>query len=635
MRVFRLGWFFTGSLSLLLSSQLLGEDGKSPSTPNADNQPSNGISEKSKSTSQMESNVGILPPPTSDKNQAEALPPPPPGFTEVKMDQGGAAKPPLNLLDLHGYLRLRGDLNKSVDLGTPVREPYPQFPHPATGKGDTLAGANMRFRLEPTLNISEDVRIMGQIDILDNLVLGSTPNEFKNQDSVFLSQSQSSPSTSIAVKRLWGEAKLPFGLLRFGRMGSQWGLGIMANDGGPAFVDRGPLVTSTNRFDPMGQCYDCDYGSTVDRIMFITKIFGHYIVPMLDFTSEGPTYANFNEYGGQGIDLDQLDDVHSYILSIFKRDKPEDIRQALDQDSWVLNYGLYFTYRQQSYDALTYETTGTLATGMTNYSFRSANMFIPDIWVRFMWRKLRIELEAVLVTGRIRVTTDDTGKLESDSVGGVNKRLDMLQFGGVLQADYRLLNDQLLLGFETGIASGDDQLTFGSGPFLGRLKRARIDSEDPNYNVNDPYGYATTSYADAKKQSIKHINNFIFNRDYHVDLILWRQIVGSVTNAYYLKPSVQYTFPLGIGAKLSAIYSSSLADNTRGKRQPLGMEFDVDVFYFSSDHFHAGVSYGLLIPFNGMNDLGNDFASGGVLAADKDKSASIAHRVMGRLVLYF
>ena len=33
----------------------------------------------------------------------------------------------------------------------------------------------MRLRLEPTLNVSEEVAIKMQIDVLDNLVFGSTP----------------------------------------------------------------------------------------------------------------------------------------------------------------------------------------------------------------------------------------------------------------------------------------------------------------------------------------------------------------------------------------------------------------------------------------------------------------------------
>src|SRR5438105_14668109 len=42
------------------------------------------------------------------------------------------------------------------------------------------AGANMRFRLNPELHVSDNVRILSQIDMLDNLVLGSTPGGYAN-----------------------------------------------------------------------------------------------------------------------------------------------------------------------------------------------------------------------------------------------------------------------------------------------------------------------------------------------------------------------------------------------------------------------------------------------------------------------
>ncbi|MGC4083302.1 MAG: hypothetical protein QM736_14635 [Vicinamibacterales bacterium] len=32
----------------------------------------------------------------------------------------------------------------------------------------------------------------------------------------------------------------------------------------------------------------------------------------------------------------------------------------------------------------------------------------------------------------------------------------------------------------------------------------------------------------------------MFDRDYHVDMILWRHLVGAVTNAGYVKPTLSY-----------------------------------------------------------------------------------------------
>ena len=59
----------------------------------------------------------------------------------------------------------------------------------------------------------------------------------------------------------------PVGILRFGRMGSHWGLGMLRND---------------------GNCLDCDFGDTVDRVQFVTEPFaGFYVTPMIDFNAEG------------------------------------------------------------------------------------------------------------------------------------------------------------------------------------------------------------------------------------------------------------------------------------------------------------------------------------------------------------
>ena len=49
------------------------------------------------------------------------------------------------------------------------------FPKPDRG-GKTLADVNTRWRIEPKLNVSEDVRIHAQIDVFDNLIFGATPD---------------------------------------------------------------------------------------------------------------------------------------------------------------------------------------------------------------------------------------------------------------------------------------------------------------------------------------------------------------------------------------------------------------------------------------------------------------------------
>ncbi|MBK7862179.1 MAG: hypothetical protein IPJ65_26915 [Archangiaceae bacterium] len=186
-----------------------------------------------------------------------------------------------------GYLRIRPELLYHMDLGRGADPSgYELFPRsPASSRDRTEAGVNMRFRFEPTFNVSEEVRIRTQIDMLDNVMFGSTPDyafsrglatgyAWDRDEFGIFSQSQQPPQSgvnaltdSIRVKRLWGEVSTPVGILRFGRMGSHWGTGMLHND---------------------GNCLDCDLGDTVDRIMFVAEpVSGWYITPMIDFNVQG------------------------------------------------------------------------------------------------------------------------------------------------------------------------------------------------------------------------------------------------------------------------------------------------------------------------------------------------------------
>src|SRR5262249_2113847 len=106
------------------------------------------------------------------------------------------------------------------------------------------------------------------------------------------------------------------------------------------------------------------------------------------------------------------------------------------------------------------------------------------------------------------------------------------------------------------------------------------------------------------------INNFVFNRAFNIDMILWRNLVTPFTPAWYVKPSIRWR-PTGrktgggddTGFELwfASIYSQAwFIENTPGLAKPLGLEFDAGITYDTSDRFHTGIAYGLLIPFAGM-----------------------------------
>ncbi|HEY6100069.1 MAG TPA: TIGR04551 family protein, partial [Anaeromyxobacter sp.] len=93
-----------------------------------------------------------------------------------------AEGPKLEFFTLDGYFRFRGQMMLNLDVtGQRDAAGYYLFPVPLQNPAgrDTLETANMRLRLEPTLNVSENVRVKAQVDVLDNYVLGS------NTSSVF------------------------------------------------------------------------------------------------------------------------------------------------------------------------------------------------------------------------------------------------------------------------------------------------------------------------------------------------------------------------------------------------------------------------------------------------------------------
>lgn len=213
------------------------------------------------------------------------------------------AKAKLNFLELSGYFRTRGDALNRCDLGTfipslgygtsqcpPPSSYFPSAPNANDGSGSNwLLSSDLRFRLDPTLNVSEDIRVHGRIDFLDNLVLGSTPEYMTGANFASptnpiaaLSHSQNAPLIGtnsqfggIAVKRLWAEVDYPFGSIRFGRMPLSFGLGILFNAG-----------------DDITQ----DYGNNVDGAFFETHVLGHLLTPGMTVSYSGP----FGRGGGLG-----------------------------------------------------------------------------------------------------------------------------------------------------------------------------------------------------------------------------------------------------------------------------------------------------------------------------------------------
>jgi uncharacterized protein (TIGR04551 family) len=300
---------------------------------------------------------------------------------------------------------------------------------------------------------------------------------------------------------------------------------------------------------------------------------GHFFAFLWDWVATGPTTQNIGPQAGQGVfyNADPLDDASQWILSLGRIDKPEEIKDKLDQGKVVFNYGGYFVYRQQTWAESTNPARFTnnserdLQATLVN---RDAKAFIGDIWLRLQWKKLHMEIEGALIAGRI-------GSIQ-DQFSAVNGPVDIISGGFAFKGHYKLLRDALKIYFECGFASGDD-------------------AEDANASVN--FRFANPVPVNNR------IGRFMFDPDYHVDLILFRRVLGTVYNATYFKPGVSYDIVDNFGARVDILYAmANRPVGFPGNGRNLGLEIDAQLLYKNEEEgFYAGLMYGVLFPFDALH----------------------------------
>jgi uncharacterized protein (TIGR04551 family) len=103
------------------------------------------------------------------------------------------------------------------------------------------------------------------------------------------------------------------------------------------------------------------------------------------------------------------------------------------------------------------------------------------------------------------------------------------------------------------------------------------------------------------------VDNFRFHPDYRVDRILFAEILGTVTDAIYLRPWARFrVFELGSGAltaRLAATVSRALyAESTPGGDPWLGVELHPSLGWESADGFDALFEYAVLFPLAGLDN---------------------------------
>lgn len=539
-----------------------------------------------------------------------------------------------------GLYRVRSDADINFDLDTrgtsAIRPPIESTgDNPAKSGNELLWTADTGLRLDPTIHISETLSVHVEAGILQNVVFGSLSdnrltrsNDMIRPDpsrTVFQSN-QLSPrerewyEDAVQINELWGEVDTFLGEFRAGRMDNDWGLGMHANG---------------------GDCADCNYGDHVDRIQFTTKPLGlFYTSAAIDFPDQGVTSQSANRAQGQPYDLSHIDDARQYTFSIF--DKPRSRKekkveqQKLKEDQVpVLNGGARFTYRNQK--GLYTDQVSNQSNGLNGQLiYRGLNMYAPDLWAQLLYHPdpdtyVRVELEGVGIFGdidnatRAPVRDDQNDDVNCFEEGDRDNNPDVCSSNGEA--------DDTSQGISQIGAALESELYFG-GPV-----RFGLNSGYASGGSAANWGYQATN---GRQHEF-----FRFDPNYHVDLILFREVLGTVTNAYYANPYAQARFfespDQRMEVQLDAIASrASNIDGTPAGSEGsgwLGFELDAAVRYLQIDQFQAGLEGGVLFPFGALDaKLGRDRLTqpGGTEDTfNENRSASIPWTIQTNFIWMF
>ena len=479
-------------------------------------------------------------------------------------------------LDVHGYFRARGDALYNLDLDRgPTPSGTPIFPVPvADPSGQTLYGADTRFRTDLVMyprGVGASFQL--RVDVLDNLALGSTPigkPADRRAGLIANTPGQQSPDTAFAVKRAFAEVAMPFGVLAVGRMGAHWGLG-MVNHG--------------------GDCFDCDGGDSADRLAFVTSLVGHTWAVAYDFSATGPFQLRTSE--SRPIDIEPSDNVHTVTMAVVHNVSERARRRRRAAGKASMAYGASLWHRWQDNDVpgdYLGSRAGPLAPAdIVPRGYRATSM---DVWARLTAGPFEVAAEAAYIRAGIDQLSVVPGVVFNESVTAN-------QIGIAVESDYQL-TDAVDAGLDAGFASGD------SAPGFGAFAQPGAPATQPG-DIDGPQASLTGDTT---------VDNFRFHPDYHIDRILFREIIGAVTDAVYVKPHVTYRLlTLAPGTHLAldgAIVVSWAAKtaSTPGQTRFLGVEIDTTLSYRTRDGFVVGVDYAFFQPGAAF-----DNASMGLVAA--------------------
>ena len=186
-------------------------------------------------------------------------------------------------------------------------------------------------------------------------------------------------------------------------------------------------------------------------------------------------------------------------------------------------------------------------------------------------------------------------------------RRGFLQLGYALEFKYGLFKDRFHLGLDHGFATGDPSGTQG-------------------YNPQSPL---IANGVDSRW------TNFRFNPAYMQDLLLFRELLGTASNAAYFKPWLAfYFFDNNFSGRLDIEYAvAQQRAATWGNKANYGLEIDGALRYHDQQEpIFVQLQYGVMFPFGAFNRTTSTYAG---LPVENNGDAKAAQTVQAQIGIKF
>jgi len=461
--------------------------------------------------------------------------------------------------NIHGFYRVRYDNFFALSWASSERG----------DDSDHWSWIDQRMILQPTLIVADPIQIYMELDLLGNVMYGNNeldtqpvvvtqrkPNDLETIDTVtydelrirtsdIFNDSMSNTGLDgaevdpINIRQLFMRVALPFGSLRIGRQGVNWGMGLFMNSGTPYLRYMEPLGSINDR----NAGFDSDGGDVYDRVLFMTKVAGFYM-PSL-------SYDRLAEYNFKTGDYD----IHCMTFA-------NQFRNITFSDSGTFDSGF-----RLGYAGFTWELEGLGLQGKAKFIDRAAVRDLEEDGLPTGERAGTINMDAYIGAGRFKY---DSGRWAVGAEAGFSSPAD---------------------------SDPDNEFNpVGAAAIEQARQQAATDPQNASKTID--FVNAVVSNQAAFGRSI---NTFAFDPNYNVDLIMWDRLMGgSFENGAYFKVN-GYIRPLdgmhiGLDVINSYINEAGLDKNGTSASHDLGWEVDVNFAQTMYKHFTADLEFGYMIP---------------------------------------